>query len=104
MFVLGQLAVAFTELQLIRGSSPPCFGCMKPLGKQLSIPHFHTRNLSEKDGSFSDKNSIVSFWSIRCPDCSQSHIIFNSPNILPPPPELPTPIAEDPRQQKLATD
>lgn len=64
-----------TELSAVKGSKPPCFKCGRELGRQLSSPHFHTRN------------SIISFWTIRCPDCSQPHIIFNSTSVLPNLPE-----------------
>lgn len=68
-------AVATFEIAQVRGQVLPCINCSKPLTKKLSIPHFHTRD------------SIISFWTLHCPNCSQHHIVFNCPSVLPPRPQ-----------------
>lgn len=72
MFHQGIAGTFFAELASVQGSVPTCAQCGKPLSKKISHPHYYDRS-----------HEIISFWSIKCPSCSTSHIIFNSTVVLP---------------------
>lgn len=82
MFSAGHSGTCFAELATVQGSAPSCARCGKSLSKKLAAEHFFDRS-----------KAIVSFWSIRCPDCHQAHIIFNSTNFLPKPAAVDSPFS-----------
>lgn len=56
---------AFYELENVAGSTLDCIRCGRELPRKGTTSWF-------------DKaKNIASFWTIRCPDCRQAHIIFN---------------------------
>jgi hypothetical protein len=74
MFTLGVLGTYFTGLANIQGQVPTCAVCSRSLSKSLWSVINHP-------------SGVPSFWYIHCPKCHTSHIIFNSTDAVPRPPE-----------------